>query len=103
MDQESEEKNSGPAPICSELDRHNAEIEKRALEAADLHLEGAQDRTRGGTKLLPIRQAIYARIKEVDHILSQNVELSCEATAESKTKGQSDGQRSGRNGPSGGR
>ena len=54
------------ATAGSELDRHNAEIEKRALEAADLHLEGAQDRTRGGTKLLPIRQAIYIRIKEVD-------------------------------------
>ena len=62
------------APAGSELDRYNAEIEKRALEAADLHLEGAQDRTRGGTKLLPIRQAIYARIKEVDHILSQNTD-----------------------------
>jgi len=43
--------------------------ERDALNRADLLLEGAQDKTRGATKVLHIRQAIYKRLKELDAIV----------------------------------
>ena len=56
------------------------EIELSALIRADKELESAQDYTRGDTKLKPIRDAILARIRELETALAEPANESSSRT-----------------------
>jgi hypothetical protein len=57
------------SPFSSKM--KHLEIELSALMRADKELESAQDYTRGDTKLKPIRDAISARILELETALAE--------------------------------